>query len=83
MTANCGDPSLPSEGYLEPYISTTEGARVNIVHMCQNGQQLVEEIVCNPDRHWELINRSSCSRFAILGKREIFNMHGHYLTYHA
>ena len=58
MTANCGDPSPPSNGYLEPYTSTTEGARVNIVHVHQNGQLAVEEIVCSSDGQWEV---SACS----------------------
>lgn len=47
LPANCGDPSPPSDGDLEPYTSTSEGAEVNRVHLCQNGRPDVEEIVCS------------------------------------
>ena len=60
-TANCGDPSQPSDGYLEIYTSTSLGARVNIVHMCQNGLLATEEIVCSLNGEWETVNGSSCS----------------------
>ena len=63
VTASCGDPLPPSNGYLEPYKSTTEGAKVKIVHVCQNlsGQLTIEEIVCSPDGQWKSTNGSSCS----------------------
>ena len=60
MSVNCGDPSPPSDGYLEPYTSTIEGARVNRVNVCQNGQLALEEITCNPEGQWELVNGSAC-----------------------
>ena len=59
--ANCGDPPPPSDGYLEPYTSTIEGARVNRVHVCQNGQVETEEIVCNSDGQWEVSRNSACT----------------------
>ena len=59
-TANCGDPSEPSDGYLESYTSTSLGARVNITHVCQNGLLATEEIVCSSNGEWETINGSSC-----------------------
>ena len=59
--ANCGDPSPPTDGYLEPYTSTSEGARVNRVHVCQNGQVETEEIVCNSDGQWEVSRSSACT----------------------
>ena len=59
--ANCGAPSPPSDGYLEPYTSTSEGARVNRVHVCQNGQVETEEIVCNSDGQWEVSRSSVCT----------------------
>ena len=61
MSANCGDPSPPSDGYLNPYTSTLEGSRVNVVHVCQDGQQSNEEIVCSPGGEWESVNDSKCS----------------------
>ena len=60
LAANCGDPSPPSDGYLEPYTSTSEGARVNRVHVCQNGQVETEEIVCNSDGQWEVSRSNAC-----------------------
>jgi hypothetical protein len=59
MSVNCGDPSPPSDGYLEPYTSTIEGTEVNRVHVCQNGQLTVEEIVCDSDGQWESANGSA------------------------
>ena len=61
LAANCGDPSPPPDSYLEPYTSTTEGARVNIVHVCQNGQLAVEETVCSSVGEWESVNGDACS----------------------
>jgi hypothetical protein len=60
MSVNCGDPFPPSDGYLEPYTTTIEGATVNRVHVCQNGQLAVEEVVCDPYGQWELVNGSAC-----------------------
>ena len=59
-SANCGDPSSPSDGYVDQYTSTIEGARLNRVHVCQNRQLAVEEIVCGADGQWESISGSSC-----------------------
>ena len=59
--ANCGDPPPPSDGYLEPYTSTSEGARVNRVYICQNGQVETEEIVCNSDGQWEVSRSNACT----------------------
>ena len=61
MTANCGEPSPPSDGYLEPYTSTSEGATVSIVHVCQNGQLAIKEIVCSLEEQWEIVNGSTCT----------------------
>ena len=60
-SANCGDPSLASDGYIEPYTSTLEGVVVNQVHVCQNGQSQIEQIVCSTNGQWERINGSTCS----------------------
>ena len=60
MIVNCGDPSPPLGSYLESYTSTTEGTVVNIVHVCKNGQQSIEEIICSPDGEWEVINGGAC-----------------------
>ena len=59
MIANCGEPLPPFNGYLEPYTSTTEGTRVSRVHICQNGQQSIEEIICNRDGKWETVGGSA------------------------
>ena len=59
-TANCGKPSPPSDGYIEPYTSTTEGARIYIVHMCQNGQLAFEIIICSSDEEWESVSGGVC-----------------------
>jgi hypothetical protein len=63
LSANCGEPSPPSDGYIEPYTSTVEGAVVNRVHVCENGQQSwaqAEQISCSPYGQWESINGSTC-----------------------
>ena len=60
LSANCGDPPHPSDGYLEPYTSTIEGAKVNRVHLCQNGQLVTEDVFCNPDGQWQSVNGSAC-----------------------
>ena len=44
-----GDPVPPFNGYIEAYTSTTEGARVNLVHLCTDGQRAIEELVCTAD----------------------------------
>ena len=70
MTANCGDPSPHSDSYLEPYTSTIEGAIVNRIHVCQDGQKTVREIIfCSSEGQWETIKGSSCS--ATSGKKNI------------
>ena len=61
MIVNCGDPSPPLGSYLESYTSTTEGTVVNIVHVCKNGQQSIEEIICSPDGEWETVHGSNCT----------------------
>ena len=66
-TANCGDPSQPSDGYLETYTSTSLGARVNIVHVCQNGLLATEEIVCSLNGEWETFNGSFCPALSLDG----------------
>ena len=58
--ANCGDPSPPSDGYIEPYTSTVEGAIVKVVHVRQDGHA-VDEIVCSQGGHWEIVNSSGCT----------------------
>lgn len=37
FTANCGHPKSPVGGYILPYVSTVEGARV--IFACQNNTQ--------------------------------------------
>ena len=59
--ANCGDPSPPSDGYIDPYTSTSEGARINIVHVCQDGRTSIEGTVCSPDGQWKYVNGSTCT----------------------
>ena len=59
--ANFGDPSQPSDGYLEPYTSTSLGTKVNAAHVFQNGLLATEEIVCSSNIEWETINGSSCT----------------------
>ena len=62
MAVNCGHPSPPSDGFLEPYTSTVEGAMVNRVHVCQNGQlSQTEQIICISDGQWKIINGSTCA----------------------
>ena len=58
---NCGDPFPPLDGYLEPYTSTLEEAKVNVVHVCQDGQLAVEESVCSSHGQWEVFNGSACT----------------------
>ena len=53
---NCGPPSSPPNGYINPYTSTVEGGRVTFA--CQNIHQKspIEEVhtaVCNPNGNWE------------------------------
>ena len=68
LLVNCGELSPPSDGYLEPYTSTYEGAKVNRVQVCQNGQQSqIEQIICSSNGQWKIINGSTCS--AIPGTR--------------
>ena len=61
VIVNCGDPSPPSDGYLEPYTSTTLGGSANIIHVCQNGQQSIEEIICSPDGEWDIVSGNACT----------------------
>ena len=67
LAANCGDPPPPSDGYYEPYTSTSEGARVNRVHVCQNGQVETEEIICNSDGQWEVSRSNACTITTVTG----------------
>lgn len=60
LSANCDEPPPPSDGYLEPYTSTSDGARVNQVHMCQNGQLAVEVITCDSNGEWKSVNNNVC-----------------------
>ena len=60
MSADCGDPPPPSDGYVELHTSTLEGARVNRVHVCQNGHKSSEEVACSSQGRWEIVNGSKC-----------------------
>ena len=55
---NCGDPLPPSDGYLEPCSSTVEGAKVNKIHVCPDGQLAVEESIGSSHGQWEVFNGS-------------------------
>lgn len=80
-TANCGEPSPPSDGYLEPHTSTSEGARVKRVHVCQNGQLEVEEIVCNSYGKWEVRMSSVCTTKPSIPNINIFSSLRMHSTY--
>ena len=66
---NCGDPLPPSDGYLEPYSSTVEGAKVNRIHVCQDGQLAVEESICSSHGQWKVFNGSNCTSISISSKK--------------
>ena len=57
IIVNCGDHLPPSDGFIEPYTSTVEGARVTTVHQCKNGEHVS---VCHSDGEWETINDNAC-----------------------
>ena len=61
LSADCGDPNLFPDGYVKPYTSTLEGARVNRVYVCHNGNKSSEEIACSSQGHWEIVNGSKYS----------------------
>ena len=60
IAANCGDPSPPSDGYLQSYTSTSERTKVKVVHICQNSDPVIEEIVCTSEGEWESVNNNAC-----------------------
>ena len=59
FTANCGHPKSPLDGYILPYTSTLEGARV--IFACQNSTQALNSqqyeleysTLCNSNGKWE------------------------------
>ena len=65
LTANCGLPSLPTNGYIIPYTSTLEEATV--MYICWNIQQRVQceevnvTIVCNNEGYWEPSTDDICA----------------------
>ena len=51
FTANCGTPVSPQNGYINSYVSTIEGAKVNIT--CLNGlEEWNEMITCDDEGNW-------------------------------
>ena len=50
-TANCGTPTSPQNGYINSYVSSIEGAVVNIT--CLNGlEEWNEKITCGHGGNW-------------------------------
>jgi hypothetical protein len=49
-TVNCGIPASPQDGRINSYVSTIEGAEVNIT--CRNGPEENEMITCDHDGNW-------------------------------
>ena len=66
VTVNCGDPTPPFDGNIQPHNSTTVGARVNVIYTCKNGQQTIEEKVCTLDGDWESLSTNN-SRICDIG----------------
>ena len=58
FTANCGHPNPPLDGYIIPYASTVEGARV--IFACRNSSQALNSpqyepeysALCNSNGKW-------------------------------
>ena len=60
IIVSCGDPVPPSGGFVEPYTSTVEGARITYttVIQCTNGERVMDELVCLSEGMWKAVSDS-------------------------
>ena len=76
--ANCGPPSPPMNGYIIPYISTREGAEVNITCPSKSQQQYMT--ICNGEGRWEPDSSGLCKN---VSGRLSLHPYSRFAFYHA